>query len=329
MATRSRAPLRVQQATESGRGFSNVLQAFANGAALAAVVGDDTLAVRPSTLQGSPLLVVCFWDYFTAPLRRKPFIYVNCTLRFNKFLPELRVTGQSGVAGAPGHAAGSLSGVAAHGIAAGGGQSIAQNRPADRRFVTGEEPDEAPDAARTSRSLLSHGYRMLIHLEMNEPGAWQTPLRASYDNAEGQEVEGAKVSFEAPTDSETDDERHVSHLADLTVAKKRIGKETMTELGGEGGTAHQETEFSLDHLRTLGGTAYDHVLRKDHDEDAGKLAPTGEKLVLVGYSTTGKGYRLWNPATRKAIKRYVVTIDANTLYKAADPSTPLGITQDE
>ena len=47
--------------------------------------------------------------------------------------------------------------------------------------------------------------------------------------------------------------------------------------------------------------AFVHVLTPGHD----KLDPRATKCVFVGYSSTQKGYKWWNPQSRK----YVVSAD--------------------
>lgn len=53
---------------------------------------------------------------------------------------------------------------------------------------------------------------------------------------------------------------------------------------------HQGTKLQFVHLRIIGSTSYAHIRKEDHDESIIKLAPAGEKLVLIRYSTTSKGY---------------------------------------
>ncbi|KAG5459819.1 MAG: hypothetical protein BJ554DRAFT_8223 [Olpidium bornovanus] len=55
-----------------------------------------------------------------------------------------------------------------------------------------------------------------------------------------------------------------------------------------------------------------------------KLSSAGEKLILVGYSDTSKGYRLWNPVTDEILERYDVTVDESHHYDPADwPPSPV------
>lgn len=71
----------------------------------------------------------------------------------------------------------------------------------------------------------------------------------------------------------------------------------------------------VSNLRVLGSYAYSHVLRSDR---AHKLSPAGERLVLLGYSETSKGYRLWDPVKDVVVERYDVQIDESCAYDPAD-----------
>ena len=51
----------------------------------------------------------------------------------------------------------------------------------------------------------------------------------------------------------------------------------------------------LSHTRIFGVIAYVHI----PDEKRQKLDPKSEKFVLVGYSLEQKGYKCYNPSTRK------------------------------
>ena len=54
---------------------------------------------------------------------------------------------------------------------------------------------------------------------------------------------------------------------------------------------------SLSHLRVFGCDAYVHVLR----EKRTKLDSKSEKCIFIGYKDGLKGYKLWNPITRKVV----------------------------
>lgn len=60
----------------------------------------------------------------------------------------------------------------------------------------------------------------------------------------------------------------------------------------------------VSYLRILGSYAYAHVLKSERSH---KFSPVAEKLVLVGYSDSSKGYCLWNPVTNTVIERFDVT----------------------
>jgi len=49
------------------------------------------------------------------------------------------------------------------------------------------------------------------------------------------------------------------------------------------------------HFRVFGCIAYVHV----PDEKRSKLNPKAQKCILIGYSLEQKGYRCFNPSTRK------------------------------
>ena len=51
----------------------------------------------------------------------------------------------------------------------------------------------------------------------------------------------------------------------------------------------------ISHLKVFGSIAYTHVL----DEKRTKLDDKSEKYVFVGYDSRSKGYKLYNPNSRK------------------------------
>jgi hypothetical protein len=52
---------------------------------------------------------------------------------------------------------------------------------------------------------------------------------------------------------------------------------------------------NVSHLRMFGCIAYVHV----HDEKRSKLDPKAKKCIFIGYSLEQKGYKCFNPSTRK------------------------------
>jgi len=56
-------------------------------------------------------------------------------------------------------------------------------------------------------------------------------------------------------------------------------------------------KLSLSHLRVFGCDAYVHVPK----EKGTKLDSKFEKCSFIGYKDGLKGYKLWNPVTRKVV----------------------------
>lgn len=54
---------------------------------------------------------------------------------------------------------------------------------------------------------------------------------------------------------------------------------------------------SLAHLRVFGCDAFEHVPK----EKRSKLDNKSEKCIFIGYKIRVKGYKLWNPVTRKEV----------------------------
>jgi hypothetical protein len=62
---------------------------------------------------------------------------------------------------------------------------------------------------------------------------------------------------------------------------------------------------SIEHLKVFGCLAYVHVLI----ELRSKVNPNVEKCIFVGYSKEQKGYRCYNPLTKKIVVSYGVVFD--------------------
>ena len=58
-----------------------------------------------------------------------------------------------------------------------------------------------------------------------------------------------------------------------------------------------DKKSSLSHLRVFGCDAYVHVAKDKRT----KLDSKFEKCICVGYKDGLKGYKLWNPVTRKVV----------------------------
>jgi hypothetical protein len=56
-------------------------------------------------------------------------------------------------------------------------------------------------------------------------------------------------------------------------------------------------EPSLTHLKVFGCDAYVHVPK----ENRSKLDKKAEKCIFIGYKDGLKGYKLWNPETKKVV----------------------------
>jgi ATP-binding cassette subfamily B (MDR/TAP) protein 1 len=62
-------------------------------------------------------------------------------------------------------------------------------------------------------------------------------------------------------------------------------------------------------LKFFSCTAYAHV-------DNGKLEPTTAKYVFLGYGEGVKGYKLWNPETKKSMLSRSVVFNEPEMYYA-------------
>jgi hypothetical protein len=69
---------------------------------------------------------------------------------------------------------------------------------------------------------------------------------------------------------------------------------------------------SLEHLRVFGCDAYVHVPK----ENRSKMDKKYEKCIFIGYKDGVKGYKLWNPETKKIVySRDVVFREAKDVSK--------------
>jgi len=70
-------------------------------------------------------------------------------------------------------------------------------------------------------------------------------------------------------------------------------------------------------LRVFGCTAYAHV-------DNGKLEPRAIKCIFLGYKSGVKGYKLWNPQTKKVvISRNIIFNESAMLHDNLANNTPI------
>jgi len=77
---------------------------------------------------------------------------------------------------------------------------------------------------------------------------------------------------------------------------------------------------SLSHLRVFGCDAYVHVPK----EKRTKLDSKSEKCIFIGYKYGLRGYKLWNPVTRKVVyNRDVVFREVKVVIKHEVPSKEL------
>jgi hypothetical protein len=75
---------------------------------------------------------------------------------------------------------------------------------------------------------------------------------------------------------------------------------------------------SLQHLRVFGCDAYVHVQK----ENRSKLDNKAEKCIFIGYKDGVKGYKLWNPETKKIVySRDVVFREVKDVSKHEFPPT--------
>jgi hypothetical protein len=74
----------------------------------------------------------------------------------------------------------------------------------------------------------------------------------------------------------------------------------------------------VSHLKVLGCIAYVHV----PDEKRSKLDPKAEKCLFIRYSLEQKGYRCFNPSTRK------LQVNRDVFDERVSPYPPLKIAED-
>ena len=63
-------------------------------------------------------------------------------------------------------------------------------------------------------------------------------------------------------------------------------------------------------LKVFGCTTFVHI----HPHNQSKLDPKARKCVFIGYSPTQKGYKCFDPSTKKVLVSHDVTLFENTLY---------------
>ena len=82
----------------------------------------------------------------------------------------------------------------------------------------------------------------------------------------------------------------------------------------------------LSYVRVFGAIAYVHI----PDDTRQKLDPKSEKCILVGYSLEQKGYKCYNPSTRKVrISRDVVFDESTSWYAQEITSTQTPLDTDD
>jgi hypothetical protein len=69
------------------------------------------------------------------------------------------------------------------------------------------------------------------------------------------------------------------------------------------------TPSDYSQLKVFGCTAYAHV-------DNGKLESRAAKCVFVGYGSGVKGFKLWNPVTKKSLLSRSVVFNESEMYYA-------------
>jgi hypothetical protein len=67
---------------------------------------------------------------------------------------------------------------------------------------------------------------------------------------------------------------------------------------------------SLEHLRVFGCDAYVHVPK----ENRSKLDNKAEKCIFIGYKDGIKGYKLWNPETKKVVYSGMLSLERLKMF---------------
>jgi len=75
------------------------------------------------------------------------------------------------------------------------------------------------------------------------------------------------------------------------------------------------TKVVVSHYRVFDYFAYVFINKQRHS----KLDAKSSKLVFVGYNTTSKGYKLWEPNTKKVKESAHVTFDETSAYDSFAP----------
>ena len=77
---------------------------------------------------------------------------------------------------------------------------------------------------------------------------------------------------------------------------------------------------NLSHLRVFGAKAFVHI----PDKDRKKLDAKSRICILVGYCSTQKGYRLWDPSTKETIISRDVIFNETTSESSSNPENGEG-----